>query len=305
MARYFLRRLGQAIVVFIAVVTIVFLMSRLAGDPAVLLVPSSATKEEIAEVRASLGLDRSLWDQYVAFVVQLFQGDFGDSFRYRQPAMGLVFERLPATLMLAIVGTAIALVIGLPAGMISALRKGTVIDRGMLVSTLIGQCLPPFYLGILLILVFGVWLRWLPAYGYSGLWHLLLPSITFAVFTAALLARVFRDSLLDELSKDYVRTARSKGVSGFAVLNGHVLRNASIPVVTLTGVEIGSILGGSVVVEKVFSYPGIGGLAYDAIATRDFPIVQAYVIVVTIIVLALSLAVDLLYKLLDPTIEYR
>lgn len=301
---YLIRRLFYGLLVFVGVATFVFFMSRLGGDPAVLLVEPGSSLEDIANVRRSLGLDEPLLSQFVSYWTHLLQGDPGDSFRYHLPALQLFLERMPATLALAGTTFGLAVLLGFPLGMIAALKQGTVFDRLTLGVALAGVCAPTFFTGIVLILIVGVWLRWLPVMGIGGLEHLLMPAFTLASFHAAVIARLFRSSLLEEFGKDYVRTAHAKGLRAGAVTMQHVTKNAAIPVVTVLGMDLAHMLGGSAIVETVFAYPGMGFLAVTSIQNRDFPVVQAYVILVTLFVVVANLLVDMIYVKLDPRIRY-
>jgi peptide/nickel transport system permease protein len=304
-ARYLIHRVFHALLVVAGVVTIVFGLSRMAGDPAVLLIPEHATAEEAAQVRRALGLDRPLYEQYAAYLASLLRGDLGTSFRQRQPALQLVLERLPATLELAGASMLAALAIGLPLGILSALRRDSSWDRIGQIVALAGQCAPPFWLGIVAILVFGVWLRWFPAMGRGGPEHLVLPAVTLGMYSAAMIARLFRSSLLDVLGKEYVRTARAKGLDARRVMIGHVFKNAAIPLVTVLGLQVGVLIGGAIITESVFNFPGMGFLAVRSIYARDFPVIQAYVLLISLVIVMVNLLVDLSYLYLDPRIRYE
>jgi ABC-type dipeptide/oligopeptide/nickel transport system permease component len=305
MSRYLVHRASHSLLVILGTITIVFALTRVAGDPAVLLIPEQATVEEAALVRRNLGLDRPIHEQYLTYLGSLLRGDLGESFRQRQPALGLVLERLPATVELAGASMLVALAIGLPSGLLSALRRDSIWDRVSLVLTLAGQCAPPFWLGIVAILIFGVWLRWLPAMGRGGVEHIVLPAVTLGAYSAAMIARLFRSGLLDVLSQDYVRTARSKGLGANRVILTHVVKNAAIPLVTIVGLQVGILIGGAIITETVFNYPGMGLLAIRSIYGRDFPVVQAYVLVISFVVVVVNLLVDLSYLYLDPRIKYE
>lgn len=305
MAQYILRRIIQTIPVLIGIMVIAFFLTRLSGDPADLMLPPDASEEARVAFRQLHGLDLPLWQQFGTFVLHGVAGDFGMSLRYQQPAMGLVLERMSATAQLAGVTMLLAIGIGVPAGVIAAYRRNTHADLGIRGVTLLGQAMPGFYLGILSIIVFSVWLRWLPS-GGRGTWaHLVLPASTLAFNLVALIARVTRSCMLDVLRQDYIRTARAKGVGETVVVWVHALRNGFIPVLTVIGLQVGLLMGGVVVTETVFSWPGVGRLAVQAIYARDFPVVQAVVIVFATIFVLVNLAVDLLYAVLDPRISYR
>jgi peptide/nickel transport system permease protein len=268
------------------------------------MLPPNATDEARAAFRAVHGLDRPLWEQFVTFAAKAAVGDFGNSLRFNQPAMQLVLERLPATAELAAATMAIALLIGIPAGVVAANRRGTAADASIRAIMLLGQAVPSFFLGIVGIIVFAVWLRWLPTGGRGSLEQIVLPAATLAFNLVALIARVTRSCMLDVLKQDYVRTARAKGVWERRVIWLHALRNAFIPVLTVIGLQVGLLLGGVVVTETIFSWPGVGRLAIQAIYARDFPVVQAVVFVFAVTFVIVNLVVDLLYAVLDPRIGY-
>lgn len=299
------RRFLQIIPVLILISMVTFMLTRLSGDPTTLLLPLDATEEQRENLREQLGLDEPLPVQYLSFVGGVLQGDFGDSFRYRQPALDIVMERVPATLELAAASLALALLVGLPAGVISALRHGSATDGIVQFGSFIGQAMPPFYTGLLLLVFVGINVDWIPTGGREAgsLRHLLLPSLTLAPFMIAIIARFARSSVLDVLGRDYVRTARSKGISERRVISMHVLRNALIPVVTVIGLQVGALLGGAVITEVVFGWPGIGRLAVTSVLQRDFPVVQAVVMLTAVVFVFVNLIVDLMYMWLDPRID--
>jgi peptide/nickel transport system permease protein len=301
--KYVIRRLLYAMLTVLGVVTIVFILQRTTGDPIAVLLPADVPLEEQARFRAILGLDQPLHIQYVKFLMGMVRGDLGYSYRQGAPALTLVLERVPPTLKLAAAGMAIAIAIGLPAGVLAAVNRGTALDRLVMSSALVGQAMPVYWTGILLILLLSVRLRWLPAIGYGGVKSLIMPALAVGSYSAARIARMTRSSMLDVLRMDYVRTARSKGLNNRSVVVGHALRNALIPIVTVLGMEFGSLMGGSVIVETVFAWPGVGRLAVNAIMGRDYPVVQAVVIVVSAIFVLINLGVDLTYGLLDPRIS--
>lgn len=305
MASYILRRLLLTLPVLAGIVLITFLLTRLSGDPTDLLLPPNATDEAREAFRSVNGLDRPLWEQFITFAIKAVTGDFGTSLRFEQPAMQLVLDRLPATAELAAATMVIALSIGIPAGVIAATQRGHMADGLIRAIMLLGQAVPSFFLGVLGIIVFATWLRWLPTGGRGDWSQLVLPATTLAFNLVALIARVTRSCMLDVLKQDYVRTARAKGVWESRVIWLHALRNAFIPVLTVIGLQVGLLLGGVVVTETIFSWPGVGRLAIQAIYARDFPVVQAVVFVFAVIFVLVNLVVDLLYALLDPRIGYR
>jgi len=301
---YILRRTLHALLVVVGVSTVIFAISRLSGDPVSLMVPFDVPQAQRQAIRTDLGLDRPLPVQYLDFLAHAARGDFGTSVRNRVPALRLVVERVPATLELAALALAFAVILAIPLGMLSALAHNTGWDLVGMTIAFLGQSIPSFWLGILLILVLGVNLRWLPISGAGTPLHLIMPAITLGSFFMASLARLTRSSLLEVLGQDYVRTARAKGLAEVVVIGLHALKNAAIPVVTAIGIYVGQLLSGAVITEQIFAYPGVGRLAIDAISTRDFPVVQANVIFVSVVVVALSLLVDMLYLALDPRIRY-
>ncbi|PZU91879.1 MAG: ABC transporter permease [Chelatococcus sp.] len=303
MPRHLTARLGEGLIAIWGVVTVVFVVSRLLGDPAVLLLPIGATEEQMRELRTQLGLDLPLLQQYLSFLLNAAKGDFGQSFQFGRPALTVVLERLPATALLAGSALAIGILIGGMAGALAAIYRGSVIEALVLLVALLGQATPSFWLGIILILLFAVQLGWLPTGGYGSWQNLVLPAVTLACFTTASIARLLRSSMLDVMRDDYVRTAYAKGLPPRRVFTWHVGRNSLIPVVTMTGILAGELLGGAAVTETVFSWPGVGRLIVQAIETKDFPVVQAGVAVVATIFVGVNLLVDLLYTLIDPRIR--
>jgi ABC-type dipeptide/oligopeptide/nickel transport system permease component len=304
---YLLRRLLQSLLVLLGVSAVVFLILHLTGDPAILLLPQDATAEDIARLRSQLGFNDPLIVQYLRFLRGAVQGNFGDSLRHGEPAMSLVLERLPATFELAGAGLLIALCLAIPAGILSAVRRNTVVDYVSTVIALLGQAMPTFWLGIMLILVFSVHLGWLPSSGRGGgdLQYLILPAVTLGLFTTARITRLTRSGMLEVLGQDYIRTARAKGVSEPPVVWKHALRNASIPIITIVGIELGTLLGGSVITETIFAWPGVGRLSVQAIFNRDYPVVQAAVFLLATTFVVVNFLVDITYTYLDPRIRFR
>ena len=332
MLRVLIARLGQAVVVLVGITAVCFIILHLTADPAALMLPENAGPDQYASIRHQLGLDQPLWVQFVDYMGRALRLDFGLSYQQNRPAMEIVLSRLPATIELATTAFLIALLVALPVGIISATRRNTVADFAAMGSALIGQSMPNFWLGLLLILFFAVNLGILPASGrlsfglsgtahtdfylFEGLLtlnlplladaarHILLPAITAGLYSSAKLTRLVRSSMLDTLSEDYIRTARAKGQSEFIVVNVHALKNASIPLVTLGGLELGLLLGGTVVTETVFAWPGVGLLSIQALNNHDFPIIQATVFLLALIFVVVNLSVDLLYAWLDPRIRH-
>jgi peptide/nickel transport system permease protein len=302
--RYLLARLRDALIAVWGVLTIVFLVLNLSGDPVVLLLPVGSTSAQVEEFRHQLGFDRPLPVQYWEFLRRAVRGDFATSLRAGQPALALVLERLPATARLAFTALVLACLVGGTAGLLAAAYRGTVVELAAMGVALLGQAMPVFWLGVLLILVFGVTLRWLPTGGSETLWHMVLPVVTLAAYSSASIARLLRSSLLEVLGQDYIRTARGKGLARWAVLIKHGVRNALLPVVTILGLQAGTLLGGSVITETIFAWPGVGRLAIQAIQNRDFPVVQAAVTVVAITFVLINLLVDAVYAYIDPRVRF-
>ncbi|HYF93779.1 MAG TPA: ABC transporter permease [Symbiobacteriaceae bacterium] len=303
MRTYILKRLIYAVLTVLGVVTLVFLLQRLSGDPTLVLLPPETPAAEVARFRSELGLDRPIYVQYGKFLWGLLHGDLGYSYRQAAPALGLVLQRVPATFRLALAGMAVALCIGIPSGIIAAIKKDTFFDRAVMAVALLGQAMPVYWMGILLILLFSVNLKWLPALGGGGLEALIMPALALGSYSSARMARLTRSNVLEVLRRDFVRTARAKGNSEFVVIIKHALRNAMIPIVTVISLEFGSLLGGSVITETVFAWPGVGRLSVDAIMGRDYPVVQAVVLVISVVFVSLNLGVDMIYGVLDPRIS--
>lgn len=310
MTTYIARRVLQMIPVLIGISVIVFLLVRLAGDPVLQLVPEYFTEEQITEVRADYGFDRPIVIQYLDFVRRAVQGDFGYSFHNRQPAWDMVTSRLPRTAQLAAAAIVMSLVMSVPLGIIAALKRNTVIDVVVTGLSVWGRSLPNFWLGIMLILLFAVALGWFPVSGTgefsnrSFLAHLFLPAFTLSFGLTTTLTRLIRSAMLEVMGEDHVRTARAKGQREGRVIAHHVLRNALIPVVTVLGLQVGWLLGGAVIIEEVFAWPGMGRLMLSSIMARDNAVVQAALFVSALIIMASNLIVDVTYTFLDPRIRY-
>jgi peptide/nickel transport system permease protein len=283
---------------------VVFIFLRLSGDPIRLLLPPNAPQDKVDALRSELGLDRSIPLQYVRFWQEVAQGDFGDSMRFHRSSVDLVVDRFPATARLALTAFAIATVFGLLIGSTAAFTRGSLWDRGVMATLGLLQSAPSFFLGIMLILIFSIHLGWLPTSGYGSTKQLVLPAVTLSVLTMASLARMSRASLLEVLRADYIRTARAKGLGERLIWFRHALRNASLPIVTVFGMELADLLTGAVIVETVFAWPGVGRLAVDAVSTRDYPVVQSAVVLIALIYIGINLLVDLSYPFLDPRIKH-
>jgi peptide/nickel transport system permease protein len=303
MAGFLINRLLHAVAVLFGVVSVTFILLHLAGDPLAGLIPPGASPEVENQIRSAYGLDRPVPEQYVDFVGRAMRGDFGDSWRQGRPALGSVLERLPATLALTAVASALALTIGCVLGVIAAARPGSFWDIGARLTALLGQAVPAFWLGTMLILLFGVDLQWLPSSGLEGPGGVILPALALAAYPAATLTRLLRASMIETLGADYIRTARAKGLSRSRILVGHALRNAALPALAFTGLQVGFLLGGAVIVEGVFAYPGIGGLALDAVAARDIPLVEAFVWVVAVMILVVNILTGAITVLVDPRLR--
>jgi peptide/nickel transport system permease protein len=305
MRGFLLRRLLHAVIVVWGVVTVVFFLVRLTGDPAAFLVDQAATRDEVAAVQRQLGLDRPWLVQYLDFLAAVPRGDFGTSIRERRPAMAMVFQHFwPATVQLAAAAIVLSTALAIPLGIVSATRKDRVADHASRIASLFLQSMPGFWLGLMLILVFAVELKGLlPAYGSGSLRHLILPAVALAAAPLAQNVRLIRAGMLEVLQQDYVRTARAKGAPERRVLYRHALKNAALPFVTVTGLSLGFMLSGAIIIETVFSWPGLGRLLVQAAAARDFPVIQAGVFLFGVIFALVNLAVDLLYAVVDPRVR--
>ena len=304
MIGYLIKRLAELIVALLIMSLLVFSLARLTGDPVALLLSDYATEEERSILTQQLGLDKPLTEQYAIFIKAALQGDFGNSISgNRQPAMALVLERLPASLLLASAAMMISLLAGVPMGVISAARRGGKTDILIRIFTLLGQSIPVFWLGMVFIYFFSVQLGWLPTSGYGSFSHLILPATSMALFTIAAITRLTRVSMIDALSSEYIKLARIKGLPERVIIWKHALRNSLIPLVTYMGAFFAMMITGAVVIETVFSWPGIGRLAYQSILDRDFPVMQAVVLTTTLLFMLANFAVDLIYVWIDPRIE--
>ncbi|MBK8021192.1 MAG: ABC transporter permease [Chloroflexi bacterium] len=305
MQAFVLRRLFHLAVTVFVVSLIVFFMVRLKGDPISVMAPPTFNEEQIANLRHAWGFDKPIWEQYVIFITRAVTGDFGLSIQARRPAMELVFERMGYTYLLTISSAVVGIAVALPLGILSALKRNSILDIGLTALASLGTAMPSFWLGLMLILLFSVTLRILPAFGALEPTAILMPSVTLGVGMAARLSRLTRSAMLEVLAEDYVRTARSKGLSSQIVVMRHALRNALIPIVTVIGLQLGWLLGGSVVVESVFSWPGLGRLMIESINVRDITVVQAGLFWFALSFALINLAVDIAYTILDPRISYK
>ncbi len=303
MKRFILQRIGYSFISLFLLTLTIFLLVRLTGDPTVLLVEPGASREDMAMVRQQLGLDRSLVVQYVSFVSDMARGDFGKSFYYRTPVLELYMSRLPSSLMLAATAMIFSLIIGIPCGIIAAVKVGRFSDHTGKIFALLGLSMPQFWVGLLLILFFSVYLGWLPSSGSGTVWHLIMPAFALGWFFAAAHMRITRSSMLDVLGSEYVKLARLKGLPEKRVIVKHALKNALIPVLTLAGINLVLMVNTAIVVETVFAWPGIGRLLFEGITFRDFPIVQATVLFSGAMIVVINLVVDVLYAVIDPRIR--
>ena len=305
MRTWVVARLAQTALVVLLSLTAVFFMVRLSGDPVLLFMPMDIQAKDVEEFRERLGFNDPLAVQYVRYMGGALRGDFGESLRYRRDALGLVLERLPATLLLAGAAMALTLVVAVPLGVLTAVRRGSWLDHAGTVITVLGQAIPGFWLGLMLIYVFAVQFRWLPTGGIGTPAHLVMPTVVLAAFYAARVARLTRSAVLDVLNEDFIKTARAKGLGEWGVVAKHTLRNSAIPIVTLAGLEAGQLLGGAVITETIFAWPGLGRLTVQALLNRDFPVVMAAVSFASIVYTSMNFAVDLLYGWLDPRVRVQ
>lgn len=302
---FLLKRTAYGLFVLLGVTLLAFMLLHLTGDPAAALLPLGTPPEQIAEFRVQAGLHRPVVVQFADYVVNVLQGNWGLSLRHREPALDLVLGRLPATLTLGAAGLLLAISVAVPLGVLAASRPGSAADRLAGVVATLGLTVPGFWLGVMLILLFGVTLRWLPVSGGTGWQALLMPTVVVAATPAGGLLRLLRNELRAELQEDYIRTAHAKGLSGAVVLWRHGLLNALIPALTLLSVHVGALFGGALVAEVVFAYPGMGQLAMQAMTNRDIPVVQAFVIVQAALIVAVNIALDALYARIDPRVRYE
>ena len=304
MKRFIVKRLGYAMVSLALLSLTIFLFVRLTGDPAVLLVEPGASKADLEAVRAQLGLDRPIWVQYGTFVSSLVRGDLGQSFYYRTPVLELYLSRLPNSLLLAGAAMTLSLLIGIPTGILAAVRVNQWWDSAGKIFALLGLSLPSFWVGLVMILFFSVYLGWLPSSGSGTVWHLIMPAFALGWYFAAAHMRLTRSSMLEVLGSEYVKLARIKGLPEALVIGKHAFKNALIPVLTLAGINLVIMVNVAVVVETVFAWPGIGRLLYEGISFRDFPVVQATVLLGGAMIVFVNLLVDVLYAVIDPRIRY-
>lgn len=303
MLRYILSRLGQSVLVMFGVSLFIFYSLHLTGDPAAVMMPPGSSQAEIAHFRQAMGFDQPLLWQYGHYLNAVLHGDLGQSLRYDQPVTELIVQRVPATLLLAVTALAWSTIVGVLLGLVSAIWRNSFMDLLARLLAFSGQAIPVFWLGLLMILLFSLQLRWLPSSGYGSASQLIMPAISLGAYYMSAIARLVRASLIDVLHLDYIRTAQAKGLSQWRILIRHGLRNALIPVVTVQGMYFASLLGGALVTEIIFAWPGIGRLAVQAIQNRDFPLVQAIVLLAALVFVVVNLLIDLLYVVLNPRIR--
>ncbi|MBS03171.1 MAG: ABC transporter permease [Gammaproteobacteria bacterium] len=304
MSQYIFKRLWQGAIAIIGALLIVFVAQRLAGDPVALMLPMEATEEDFAAMRAQLGLDRPFIVQFGIFFMDALRGEFGTSYHWNQPAMDLLLDRLPATLELAMAGLVFAIALSVPLGVLSAVYRGGWIDSAAKIFAMLGQAMPSFWVGLLLIVLIAVELQWLPAYGRGTFAHLILPAIALGWYPVAAMTRTLRSSMLDILESDYVRMERAIGLPEGQIVWRYALRNAAVPLVTMIGVYFANMLGGAFVIEVVFAWPGVGRTVVEAVFARDFPVVQAGVVLASVVFVVVNLLVDLSYGFIDPRIRH-
>lgn len=306
MLNFLFYRLLSAVVVMLGVVTLVFLLIHIVpGDPIQVMLGETATATDLVALRQALHLEQPLLTQWITYLTGLLQGDLGVSLLSKEPIRDMLWQRLPATIELALAGLFVAVLIALPLGGLAAMRKDTLWDQGAMVFSLLGVSIPNFWLGPLLIILFSLILGWLPVSGREGIASLILPALTLGTALAAILARMIRATLLEVLSEDYIRTARAKGLAESTIVLHHALRNAALPIVTILGLQLGTLLAGAVITEIVFAWPGIGQLTVNAIKQRDYPVVQACVLLISLSYVSVNTFTDVLYAWLDPRVRYH
>jgi peptide/nickel transport system permease protein len=305
MLTYIIRRLIHVVFVVFLVLTVVFFLTRLTGDPVHFFVPMDTARADLEEIRERYGFNDPLWVQYLRFMGDAVRGDFGESLRQRDSATELVLSRVPATLQLGAAAMGLSILVGVPLGIFSAINRGSLGDKAATLISVLGLSVPAFLMGLLLILFFSVYLGWLPTSGRGSWQHLIMPTVTLAAFSVARYARLSRSTMLDVLGQDYIRTGRAKGLSESKVVWVHALKNASIPLLTITGLQAGHLLGGSVIVEQIFAWPGMGRLLVQSLLNRDFPVVMAAIVFVALVYTLFSLLTDLAYAWANPEVRLK
>jgi peptide/nickel transport system permease protein len=304
MQRFLIRRIAMAMITLLAVTLIIFVLSRAAGDPRHVYLDDYSTQEDWDRLTLNLGLDRPYYQQYAMFLKDAVMGRFGESIKEGRPSMEIIIERLPATFQLGVAAFLFSVVVGVPLGILSAVKRGTVLDTTGKLVALVGQSAPVFWLGLMLMFLFAVKLGWLPPYGRQEPTSIILPAVALGWFYAAANLRLLRSAMLNVLDSEYVKLARAKGVSGQAVIWKHALRNALIPVLTFAGITLGALVTGSIVVETVFAWPGLGQLSIQALVGNDYPLLQAVIVIFTLMYVVAALLVDIMYAYIDPRIRY-
>jgi len=304
MSGFLIRRLLQGVISIVGASVVIFIISRLSGDPILILLPNDAPTSLIEQTRINLGLDKPLWTQYLIFASHALTGDFGISYRWQMPAITLVLDRLPATIELAVVALAFSVLLAVPFGVLSAVHRGSWLDTLGKGFAMLGQAMPGFWVGLLLILVFSIKLGWLPAFGHGSAAHVIMPAIALGWYPVAAQTRIIRSAMLDVLDSDYIRMGRAVGAPDRALVWKYAFRNAAIPLVTMLGVYFAAMLGGAFVVEVIFAWPGVGRTVVEAVFARDFPVVQAGVLLTSILFVTSNILVDLSYGLIDPRIRH-
>ena len=304
MLGYFIRRVLQGLISIVGASVVIFVISRISGDPIVLLLPVEAPPAVIEATRKAMGLDQPLWMQYLIFAGKALTGDFGNSYRWQMPALTLVLDRLPATIQLACAALSFSILIAVPFGVLSAVYRGSWIDTVGKGFAMLGQAMPNFWVGLLLILIFAIQLNWLPAFGHGSIAHIVMPAIALGWYPVAAMTRIVRSAMLDVLDSDYIRMGRAVGAPERVLIWKYAFRNAAIPLVTMLGVYFAAMLGGAFVVEVIFAWPGVGRTVVEAVFSRDFPVVQAGVFFTSILFVLSNLLVDLSYGLIDPRIRH-
>jgi ABC-type dipeptide/oligopeptide/nickel transport system permease component len=303
MLRFLVRRLLLGLAVALTVMTLAFMLTRLSGDLAISIAGANATQSDVEIIRKAYGLDRPLVVQFCSWIARALVGDLGQSFFFKEKVSTLIVQRLPTTITLGIVGLSLALLVSIPFGILAAVRENTWVDRAVTVFTMVGQAIPTFWLGLTMMIVLGLWLGLLPISGTGSWQHFVMPGVVLAFTAIPALTRLTRSGMIEAMASDYIRTARAKGLSRLSIIGKHALRNAAIPVVSIATVQLGFMLGGSIVIETVFALHGIGFLAWESIGKNDFPVVQAVVMVLAVIYVGLTLISDLLNALLDPRLR--
>lgn len=305
MVNYLIKRLGQSLIAIFGVTLVVFMVLHLSGDPVELMVPPSASKADVERLREEMGFNDPILVQYTRFLKGVVVGDFGTSYNYNEPALDIVLERVPASVQLAAAAFIISLALGIPAGVIAAVKRNSKLDAIIRIFALLGQCLPGFWLGIMLILLFSVNLKWLPTSGNEGWESILMPAFTLGVFSAATITRLLRSNMIEVMGKEYIDTAKAKGLDSKKVILKHALKNAFSTILTVLGLQIASLMGGSVIIETVFGWPGIGRLAVQSINNSDFMVVEAIVFLMAIAFVFMNFVVDMMYSVINPRVKIQ